>query len=976
MTSRTTQRGNTLRALEFHPPESDVQSAQRQDGDVPARAANEGPPRVGSDASGFAYRFGGFTLFPAQEVLLYADQAVRVGSRALAILVLLLQKSGELVSSKDIFDQVWPGVFVEPNNLRVHMSALRRVLEEHSPASRFIINVPGRGYRFVAAVESGASDTQSPNSPPRPNDLPLPLTHLIGRDAALDDLERQLTLSRLLTIVGPGGIGKTRVALASVARFIKTGPYGGCFVDLASLTDPRLVPSAIALALQLPVAGADALTDLLGRLRNQSLVLILDNCEHLIDVIAETAEAILLVCSDVKIVATSREALRVAGETLYQLAALDLPAPNPSVTADAAAASPAIKLFVDRASAAAGAFRLTDENAATVCAICKRLDGVPLAIELAAASVAVLNLTHLADNLNDRLPLLGEGRRTIDRHRTLRATLDWSHALLDDAEREMLAILSVFRGGFTLEAATAVGSGRLSDNGRSIASIVMTLTAKSLLSAESSGSPSRFRLLETTRAYAAEKLAQTHGEVDARRRHADHFRASLEQSAQDWLSRPRTEWWETYGRQLDDVRAGLDWALAAGGDEHLGVLLTAASIPLWIGLSKLSEFRVWLEMALSRIGDAGLADSSVEIRLNLSLYTILFNTEGPGPEAGKTLHRALEVARRLGDERSEQIALWALAGAQHVAGEYGNMLFMAYQVAAKANHHGDPESIAMAQRFLALAHHRIGSNEKACHISRRLIANETAADVRFAIAHHDHGSSVRGNLAGMLWLGGRADQAREMMADSLERAERAQNPASLCYLLSHEACPLAFWLGDDAAAKVAIKRLIEVSDENGFTYMRWWAWAYTCLAATALNPTSPRDDALKAGMASFRGLERDILISIRGSLLDDAAARRAVQQMAGWCSPELLRASGEARLARFGAGESEAAGALFAQAIALAREQGALAWELRAAHSLARLQATMGSRAEGVAILEPVISKFTEGFGALDYTSAAAWLRR
>ena len=408
---------------------------------------------------GHAISFGPFRLLAEQRLLLDGDKPVRLGSRAFDILAALVERGGQVVGKAELIGRAWPQTFVEEANLKIQVSALRRALGDGQGGHRYIVTVPGRGYNFVAPL----SAKEPPQVPLRPtlapagvHNLPIAVTRMIGRDEAVAALVSRLSRQRLVTIVGPGGIGKTTVALAVAERMIASYEHGVWLIDLAPLGDPGLVPSAVATVLGREIRTDDPLPGLVGCLRDQRMLLLLDNCEHVIDAVAKMAAAILSGAPGVNILATSREPLAVAGESGYRLEPLSSPPQSSQPTAAEAAASPAVQLFVERVAAIVEDFALTDANAPLVVEICRRLDGLPLAIEFAAARVEVLGVEGLAARLDDSL-LVGAGRRTaMPRHRTLRAVVDWSFGLLSEDEQLFFRALGIFTGGFTVEAASAV----------------------------------------------------------------------------------------------------------------------------------------------------------------------------------------------------------------------------------------------------------------------------------------------------------------------------------------------------------------------------------------------------------------------------------------------------------------------------------------------------------------------------------------
>src|SRR5580704_15596685 len=380
---------------------------------------------------GHAISFGPYRLLAAQRLLLEGDKPVRLGGRAFDILIALVERAGEVVGKEELIARAWPATFVEEANLKIQVSALRRALGDGQGDSRYVVNVVGRGYNFVAPILKEEPSRASPSptiAPSAPHNLPVATTRMIGREEIVTTLVTQLSRRRLVTIVGPGGIGKTTVGLAVAEQMIGAYEHGVWLVDLAPLRDPGLVASAVATVLGLEIRAEDPLPALVAALRDNRMLLMLDSCEHVIDAAAGLAAAVLRGTSYVKILATSREPLGVQGEGVHRLAPLGSPAPSSTLAAAEVAAFPAVQLFVERVTAIVEDFVLTDANAPLVVAICQRLDGLPLAIEFAAPRVEVLGIEGLAAGLTrclwnepgaHRLPLLTARRRaTTARHRT------------------------------------------------------------------------------------------------------------------------------------------------------------------------------------------------------------------------------------------------------------------------------------------------------------------------------------------------------------------------------------------------------------------------------------------------------------------------------------------------------------------------------------------------------------------------------
>jgi len=928
-----------------------------------------------------AAAFGPFRLFAAQRLLLEHEKPLRLGSRALEILTVLLENPGELVTKEELVTRVWPDTFVEEGNLRVHMAALRRALGDGQAGNRYVVTVPGRGYRFVAPVSVVEPSAPGPSKPreDKVSNLPIPLTRMVGRADIVAALAAQLAQRRFITIVGAGGIGKTTVAVAIADAVAPNYHDKVAFVDLSPLTDAALIPSMIAAILGLPTHSENALTALIAFLSGKEMLLVLDSCEHVVDAVANLVERVREAAPGVHILATSREPLRAAGERVYRLLPLGVPPSSVRLKAEEALAFPAIQLFAERAAAALDGFELTDANAPVVADICRRLDGIALAIELAAGLIDAFGLRELATRLDDRFRLLTRGRRTaLPRHQTLGTTLDWSYQLLPESERTVLRRLAVFAGRFTLDAVDAVISGN-----ESVVDHVANLVAKSLITADIGGDVVYYRLLETTRAYALNKLEERGEKSEYARRHADYFCALFRRAEAEWDRRPTTEWVDTYVGQTDNVRAALEWAFSASGDVELGIDLTIATVPLWLQLSLIDECRKHVDRALAAARARPEPDLRRDMQLNAALGSSLVYTS-MAPEARSAWGRALEIARSIGDDDYQLRSLWGLWVDGLNNGGFKNALSLANQFYGVAAHSSDPLDTLMGDRMIGIAQHFIGEQREARQHVDRMLARYAVPIRASHIARYQFDQRVTAHAfqARILWLLGFPDQAMQIVSTMVEDALSAGHALSLCNALGQGACPVALFCGNLAAAERHLNMLLDYTAKHALE--AWHAWALCFRGAVLIRrgedaaglqalrsifdkgpefQALPRYLVIFGELAQAMGRRREIPQALAAIEL---AVERSEQREERWYLAELLRIKGELLLSDNATSAVQTAADCFQASLDWARRQGALSWELRAATSLARLQRHNGDVPAARDVLGPVYRRFTEGHGTAD----------
>jgi predicted ATPase/DNA-binding winged helix-turn-helix (wHTH) protein len=920
-------------------------------------------------------------------LLLEGDAPVRIGSRALDILIALVERAGDLVTKEELLASAWPTTSVDEANLRVHIAGLRKLLGHGQAGARYIVNVTGRGYCFLAPLAFSEDPTPAPRPPAvagRADNLPADLTRMVGRSDTVAALAAQLSQRRFMTIVGPGGIGKTTVALAVAKALVGLHEDGIRFLDLAPVADPVLTPSALGSVLGIAVRSTDPIPDVIASLRNVQMLLVLDSCEHVLEAAAALAEGILKGAPRVHILATSREPLRAEGERVHRLAPLAIPHAGTKVTAAEALSFPAVQLFVERATASLDGFEMTDANAPIIVDICRRLDGVPLAIELAASRVDAFGIGGLAVRLNDRFWLELRGRRTgLPRHQTLRATFDWSYEALSEQERAIFRRLGVFAGAFTVEAVAAIAASPevpASD----VIGCVANLVAKSLVVAEIGGIDVRYRLLDTTRAYALQKLTDSAEFEMVARRHAEFCLHLLERAEAERQTEAAADWLATYGGQTDNVCFALDWAYSPRGDVALGEALTIAAIPLWTHLSLNEECRSRVAAALARSGLGTAQGGSREMQLSAALGGALMYTRGSVPETKAAWSDASTIAEKIGDTDYQLRALWGLWADSINRGEFRAALALAQKfvdIAAKSHDIADP---LIGDRVMGLSLFFLGEFTAARLHVERMLAHYVAPANRLHITRYQFDQRIVAsiNLAEILWLQGFPDQAVRIAARNVDDAKALDHAISLTYVLAQSACPIALHTGDLAAAERFVAMLLDQPSRHAMQPWDQWGRCYKGVVLIGRGDLAAGVRALAAALGelpenafhmrytAFLGELAEALgnsgQTAEGLTTIDRALDESQRREEGWCIAELLRIKGELLLK--GASETAAVAAEehFHRSLDQARRQGALAWELRAAMSLARLWQGQRRSKDAHDMLAPVYGRFAEGFETYD----------
>jgi predicted ATPase/DNA-binding winged helix-turn-helix (wHTH) protein len=933
--------------------------------------------------------FGPFRLVANERLLTRDGAPVAVSGRALDILIALLTYPNEVIDKKDLLARVWPDVMVEEGSLRFHIARLRKALGDGRHGARYIETLSGRGYCFVAPIlrsREATEDTPEPASFPHTN-LPARLARTIGREDDVEKLSARLSTARLVTILGAGGVGKTTVAIAIGHQLIDAYAGAVLFIDLSMQRSPGMVATTVAAILGLPVRSEDPMPSLVAHLRNRQILLILDTCEHLIEAVAALASRILADAPQVHILATSRETLQVEGEHVYRLEPLAVPPDDEGLTAAVARTFPATQLFVERATAGGAQLDLSDADAVVVAAICRKLDGVALAIELAARRVLAYGLHQTAALLDQRLTLLWMGSRTAPpRQKTLQATLDWSYGLLSETERVVLRGLAVFVGPFTLEAALTVVTSDAIEQAVVFAA-VESLVAKSIVVTRPIGAVMHYRLLDTTRAYVLELSASHADTADVASRHATYFQGWLTQISADTPALLNAAERVPLLAGLNNVRAALEWCFDEDGDTRTGIELASAAAPVFLSLSLLPDCHRWSERAIRAMGNIVQGGNEemylrAELALQEALGQSLMYTQSNSEKVRAALERALELAEILNDDRHQLQLLLQLHMYSRRTGNIGRLLAIAGRAEAVAVRMADPAAIAGTRSMTGLSHHLLGNQGMAYANLRGLLSTPALSSTLRAARLGFHPDRTRAVLARTLWLQGFPDQAVQAAKRMIETPALPQDPVNRCIILIF-GVGVFQWTGDPARAVQCVDELSDHANQNSLAPFITVA---ECLKGELLLKQGETDrgiELLRRGVDSLQaeryelyntGFYATLVEALLTSGCHDLALttvddviERAQSNSDLFYMPELRRIHGDI-LGQMS--DDQGAEASFRHAIELADEQQALSWRLRAALGLARLKLRQGRQADARELVGQTYARFTEGFGTADLMAA------
>ncbi|OXI65979.1 transcriptional regulator [Burkholderia sp. AU31280] len=922
--------------------------------------------------------------------------SLRIGARALDILEVLHRASGSVVSKDDIMDAVWPGLIVEENRLQVHVATLRKAL---GTSRDLIKTVPGRGYLLVASASSGPdlvpvvdapavaaapAVVASPDTPDVP-DAPASslLAPLVGRDAELAQIVDMLERTPVVTLVGAGGIGKTSLAVRVAHGVRSRSRERVLFVELAraSTRDDMLIALAAELGLDTP--GVPAIDRIGDAFATSRCLLVLDNAEHIVDLVASLVETLTSSAGSLRVLVTSREPLHISAEAVLRMSPLVVPDGNAS--ADEIVRCSAVELFLERVRAAAPDCRVDEAGVRLIGDICRRLDGLPLAIELAAARVATLGLAVVASRLDDRLNLLTGGLRSaLPRHQTLRATFDWSYVLLDRPARALFRRMGCFIGPFSFDAAYAVAT----EPGTSAADMIAVLgelVAKSLVTVEFHGAYARYRLTESTRAYALEKL---HNEGEFERIVARHAAYERER-APVRLVAPVTP----ADVPPADARAlAVDEPMDEAVDEPADAA-EAAAVPepdrLARALLEPSRMRACTARAREVLdeldtGAADPVDAAREMRLRAACASALLHTDGDALAAAAMWDRTLGLAAHIGDDAFDARALVGLWNTMLTLSDIHESLRYATRFERAAERRGDRSQRLLANTMVATSLHYFGEHAQARE--RLEAATAELADVgespcAQAALGVDMATLGRTMLIRLLWMQGEPEHAMRVAAQAVEHARRGPSPLALCIVLGAAAVPIALRYGDHDISSDYLATLRATADAHGFDIWRSHAECLTGqFDVQAGHPgagLARLEPALRRVEASgFRRVLAPLTVAYAEGLVRTGRADEACTRLDATLArcrahgehlfvPELLRVRGVAMLEQARTVGADLAVAYEADghrhlqmAIQTANAQGAAMWALRGSLDLADHLIERGHTAQASALVVGVARHF------------------
>jgi predicted ATPase/DNA-binding winged helix-turn-helix (wHTH) protein len=871
--------------------------------------------------------FGRYAIDRERRCLINGHDVISLGGRAFDVLIALVEAKGAIVTKDALIERVWEARFVNDNAIEAQIHALRRALGSDRS---LIKTVAGKGYCLV--------DVEATRGPP-PTNLKSDLSSLVARDDLQAEICTSLSQHRLVTLIGPGGIGKSRLSRVAASALREGFPDGIWMVELAPVDNERFVCTAIAGALDISSSDLGDLRSLVQALSGKTCLLLLDNCEHLLDAVAGTALDVLSGCPGVRILATSREALQIDGERIIRIPALKFPR-NDEPLQDILT-SPAVQLFMQRFVTGSGSLALQRDLSHLV-EICQQVDGIPLAIEMAAAAARTLGVKQVLQELRTSLSILGVSRRSAEpRQQTMEATIEWSYLLLTLPEQIVFRSLSLLPGGFATEAAVAIAAIPRAK----LVNILSSLVSKSLLTSATTEQGTLFHQLEPMRHYARARLDEAGEYATVAARHAGLMLSVFQCADAEVEKLPTAEWIERYKSYLPGLRQALKWTFGEGNDAGTGVRLVVAAEPLWLHLSLVRELLDFIETAASHIHH-GPDLSQYAMKLKVARGCALLYVTGSTETTREALAHGLVESRRLCDGVAQIRSLWALAVVSVNAGLNENAVSYAAELTRVADVSGSSTDRLIACRARGAVHHVVGEQILAQSELEEFFRSyeEPVSNSPTSRYHFDQQVAGMAFYARVFWLRNDTGRAMDVARQALERAVELDHAYSICHALAQASIPLALDQGHHEAAALYIQELVDVSKANSLSVWINWSQAYqacldirsgslksgvsrlqSILAQNSSVPFSMYHCGLMSELAWGQLAGGDYATSLTTL---EAAIARAARTKELWCLPELLRLKGLALSRRSFKVASEAA-ATWEEAKILSAQQGAALWQER-----------------------------------------------
>ncbi|ADG10883.1 transcriptional regulator [Caulobacter segnis] len=921
--------------------------------------------------------FGPFHLHKLHRKLLCGPEEVRIGGRGMDVLMALAERQGQLVRKQDLMQAAWPDTFVHEANLKVTVAYLRRALRRHAPAGEFIKTVVGRGYWLSADDPVGEG---RPLEDAMLGATPLPQLHdIIGREAEIARVKGLLEVSRLVSVVGAGGIGKTTLVRA-VAHDLAAEPGGSAaFVDLSRVTHEEFVADAVAAALGVSSGGA-SLQGLCSILARQRMLLVLDTCEHVLSAVSHICEVLLARTARLRILTTSREVLRTRSERVMWLAALAVPPDDQFDRIEPVLSYAAPRLLVRRAYEERG-HSPHDADAQTLVQICREVDGSPLAIELVAARVATRGATTVLAELKDNLLVLRR-RHGVEprRQRTLLDTLKWSYSLLTTQEASALQACSVFADVFGTEAVLELAAS-VALSPIEIIDALAGLRSKSMVAVEHREGGLAYRLLDSTRTFAA-ALLERRDETAASTysAHARWVLKMLDQAAADRSAMTPRLWRAAYANLIYDMRKALDWTLHRSADRLLGVQLVAAGLPLCHDLSLSGEIRANCELALSELRRLGPCEPSLELRLVIGLASVSTYLATDPDQASALFQKAIELARATEDPQAECRALGAFATYELMRGRVNNVAGALMAMRPAASRANQPAALWEEEQLRAQYEIRTCDFDAALARVQRLFSEMQGEAQRAVPSFQIHQKiNVQVQLAALNWLTGRSRDAIRVAETAAVDAQQVEHGLTLVHCLAQGVIWTLIQTGEYEAVLPHIETLRSAIYRHGIAAWIPVADTYSAVIAAYLGQ-KPDPARLRSAFYGVRAGVVQIRHDARFTLIADAMAANGQAGDAAeiiqhvfdtsaepWGKSELLRLKAAAEQMH---GRASHARDLLSSAVEAARMSGSVAWTLRAVSDLASLSQGTGLAQSCLGDLASICDSFAGEYETRDLRKA------